>query len=97
MVTSQEIKKIAALAKLHVADEEIVSLTKEMSEIIKFADEVSLAAATADITELEADEGEALREDITEPSMDSETILMNSSLSGNGFFVVKDKAGKLYE
>ena len=44
MVTKEEIMKIAILSKLSVEEDEIDKLTKDMSEIISFADTINNAA-----------------------------------------------------
>ncbi len=42
-ITRKEIEHVAALAKLYLSEEEILSYEKEMSAIIEFADKLSEA------------------------------------------------------
>ena len=89
MVTHEEILKIANLAKLSVAPEELDGLTKDMNEIIGFADTIS--AATDEDADFDNINGlsNALREDVPVPSYDREEILKNAGNAEDGYFVVR--------
>jgi aspartyl-tRNA(Asn)/glutamyl-tRNA(Gln) amidotransferase subunit C len=90
MITHEDILKIAKLAKLSVKETEIEQLTKDMSEIIKFADTINTAVEDKDE---EFDDinniVNAYHEDEVIKSFDKEEILKNSESVGNGCFVVK--------
>lgn len=89
MVTHEEILKIANLAKLSVAPEELDGLTKDMNEIIGFADTIG-AAAPGDAG---FDGGTGLsnvfREDVVVPSCGREEILKNAECREDGYFLVR--------
>jgi aspartyl-tRNA(Asn)/glutamyl-tRNA(Gln) amidotransferase subunit C len=86
MITHDELRKIAALAKLSLDGEDMAALADDIGGIIEFAD----AVAGADIPELEAaeaDERYPLREDEPAGSYDREDILRNAARSRDGYFV----------
>ena len=43
MITKEEIRKIASLSKLYIEEEQLESLTADMTEIIAFADTINSA------------------------------------------------------
>lgn len=90
MVTKEEIMKIAILSKLFVAEDEIDKLTKDMGEIISFADTINNAADEGvefdNINHL----SNAFREDEVVPSYDREKILQNAKDQDDGCFLVKN-------
>jgi aspartyl-tRNA(Asn)/glutamyl-tRNA(Gln) amidotransferase subunit C len=89
MVTHEDILKIANLAKLFVAPEELDGLTKDMNEIIGFADTIS--AATEDVSDFDNINGlsNVFREDTVVPSYDREEILKNAESREDGYFLVR--------
>lgn len=89
MVTHEDILKIANLAKLSVAPEELDGLTKDMNEIIGFADTIS--AAAEDVSDFDNINGlsNVLREDTVVPSYDREEILKNAESREDGYFLVR--------
>lgn len=95
MITKQEVEKLAKLSKLRFTDEELESFTREMTEIIEFADTIN--RNVGDLTsEPEGDrvmEMEQLRDDEVKPSYPNEDILSNAENS-NGFFVVRRNCTK---
>ncbi len=90
MVTHEEILKIANLAKLSVAPEELDSLTEDMNKIIGFADTIN-AASSDKSTDFDNINGlsNVLREDSAEPSYSRDDILKNAEDSEDGYFVVR--------
>lgn len=95
MITKQEVEKLAKLSKLRFTDEELESFTREMTEIIEFADTIN--RNVGDLTsEPEGErmmEMEQLRDDEVKPSYPNEDILSNAENS-NGFFVVRRNCTK---
>ncbi len=90
MVTKEEIMKIAILSKLSVEEDEIDKLTKDMSEIISFADTINNAADVESDFDNINNLSNMLREDEVLPSMDRELILKNAKDSDDGCFMVKN-------
>ncbi len=90
MVTKEEIMKIAILSKLSVEDDEIDKLTKDMSEIISFADTINNAADEGVEFDNINNLSNAFREDEVRPSLDRERILANAKDSDDGCFMVKN-------
>lgn len=89
MVTHEDILSIANLAKLSVAPEELDGLTKDMNEIIEFANTIS--AAATDVSDFDNINGlsNVFREDVPVPSYDREEILKNAESCEDGYFLVR--------
>ena len=88
MVTHEDILKIAKLAKLEVEDSELDGLTKDMNEIISFADTIASVSAQDDINGLE----NVLREDVVQPGLTCDEVLANAEDTDGSSFVVKQHA-----
>ena len=92
MVTHEDVLNIANLAKLYISEEELDALTKEMDNIIAFADTINTATdETSDFDNIN-NLTNAFREDVVVPSYDREQILKNAENQENGYFVVKSRA-----
>lgn len=91
MVTHEEILKIAKLAKLSVSDEELDSLTKDMSEIIGFADTINAVSSADSGFDSVNNLSNVFREDVIVPSYDREEILKNAESQDDGYFLVKKR------
>ncbi len=93
MVTREDIIKIARLAKLSVEEGEIGQLTKDMSEIIRFADTINTAVEDEDV---EFDDissiVNAFHEDEVIQSFHRYEILKNREGGENGCFLVKKRS-----
>ncbi|MDR0818347.1 MAG: aspartyl/glutamyl-tRNA amidotransferase subunit C [Oscillospiraceae bacterium] len=88
MVTQEEIKKIAMLSRLYVADEELDALARDMSDIVAFADQI--ASVEVEAAPLEDGVGlDALRGDVSEPSPDRAEMLSNAKTSDGEYFVLE--------
>ena len=51
MITEEEILEIAVLSKLYVPEEQLEQLTKDMAEILAFADTINTAGAQVEVYE----------------------------------------------
>lgn len=92
MVSKEDIKNIAILSKLYVSDEELQSLTDDMSKILEFADTIN----NADVDGIDFDNinnlSNVLRSDEVKPSFPQSRILENARDSDEGCFLVKKRA-----
>lgn len=88
MITIEELRKLAALSKLHIDDTELASLASELSDLVHFADTISQLEVenTDELTGFTLD---SLREDAVRPSEPVNHILKNAAQSDNGFFVAE--------
>lgn len=95
MITREDIIKIAALAKLRVEEDDIEALTRDMSEIISFADTIS-EAIDSEGTGFEDINGlcNAFHEDEVVQSFGRDEILKNREGGESGCFVVRKRAGQ---
>lgn len=95
MIEEKEIVQLAKLAKLKLSEEEIAALTKDMGEIVTFADKINetlnvVNAAPAERFVRYAD----LREDEVVESFPQDEILSTVVGGDNGFFPVKRRSSK---
>jgi len=93
MVTRDDIIKIAKLAKLSVEETEIEELTKDMAEIIKFADTINSAVEDGELEDFDDINNitNAFHEDEIIESFDRELILKNRDGGLDGCFLVKGR------
>ena len=91
MVTKDEILDIALLSKLHIEDDEIDELTKEMMSIIEFADTVNDFNGEVDEFDNINNLSNVFREDEVVESYTQTEILKNVDGGENGYFPVKKK------
>ncbi len=91
MVTKEEILDIALLAKLSVEEDKLDELTKEMMNIIQFADTIN--AFDGEVQEFDNINSlsNVFREDEVLPSYPREEILKNVGGGENGYFPVKKR------
>lgn len=91
MVTHEDVLKIANLAKLSIKDEELDKLTKEMDNMIAFADTINMASdETSDFDNIN-NLSNAFRKDVVVESFDKEQILKNAESQQNGYFLVRKR------
>lgn len=91
MVTREELLDIALLAKLSVDEEKLDELTKQMMDIIAFADTINTyQGQTGEFDNING-LSNVFREDTVVASYPREQILKNVDGGENGFFPVKKK------
>jgi len=91
MVTHEDVLKIANLAKLSIKEDELDKLTKEMDNILAFADTINTASDEASDFDNINNLSNAFREDVVIPSLDREQILKNAESQQDGYFLVKKR------
>lgn len=91
MVTKEEIMDIALLSKLHIDDDETDDLTKEMMNIIKFADTINGYDGEVEEFDNINNLSNVFREDVVGESFLQSEILKNVDGGENGYFPVKKK------
>ncbi|MDR0490583.1 MAG: hypothetical protein LBH28_04985 [Oscillospiraceae bacterium] len=93
MITSDELTKIAKLAKLSLAGENIDALVADMADIISLAQSI----CDADLSNLDRtweDAPATLRGDVVLPSLPADLILANAAAKREGHFVARTGGGK---
>jgi aspartyl-tRNA(Asn)/glutamyl-tRNA(Gln) amidotransferase subunit C len=90
MITKKEVENLAKLSKLKFTEEELENFTKDMAEIIDFADTINQNIDGLDLaaTNERTAEWDTLREDEVQPSLPNEEILSNAE-GEDGYFVVR--------
>jgi aspartyl-tRNA(Asn)/glutamyl-tRNA(Gln) amidotransferase subunit C len=92
MITYDELKKLAALAKLSLDGEDMDALAKDITSVLEFAD--TIAQATVDLPEGDTEAADwRFREDILRPSLPVEDILQNAGEQQDGYFVARKRGG----
>jgi aspartyl-tRNA(Asn)/glutamyl-tRNA(Gln) amidotransferase subunit C len=92
MLTTEETARIATLAHLDLPAADIERLTRELSKILEYIDQL----AAAPIGEDEADPDTSptpLRSDQVMPSLPLSDVERNAPLFGDGFFLVPKVIG----
>ena len=89
MITKETVKQVASLARLHVADEELVTFTKNLEGILNYVDQLSKVDVTnvkptSHVLELE----NVYREDKLRPSLTQEEVMSFAIEKHNGSFKV---------
>lgn len=91
-ITEEEVRKVARLGNLTLADDEVVRLSHDMDEILTHIDKLNELDTTgvepmAQVL-FDAEETATLREDIERTPLGSEAAVANAPLSGNGYYKV---------
>ena len=89
MVTHEDVLQMARLSKLYIKEEELDALTKDMDNIIAFAETISAAQCEQTNFDNINNLSNVLREDVVVPPYDREEILKNAESQDEGYFLVK--------
>ena len=92
MVTHEDVLQMARLSKLYIKEEELDALTKDMDNIIAFAETISAAQCEQTNFDNINNLSTVLREDVVVPSYDREEILKNAESQDEGYFLVKRRS-----
>ena len=92
MVTREDVLQMARLSKLYIKEEELDALTKDMDNIIAFAETISAAQCEQTNFDNINNLSNVLREDVVVPSYDREEILKNAESQDVGYFLVKRRS-----
>ena len=92
MVTREDVLQMARLSKLYIKEEELDALTKDMDNIIAFAETISAAQCEQTNFDNINNLSNVLREDVVVPSYDREEILKNAESQDEGYFLGKRRS-----
>ena len=92
MVTREDVENIAILSKLFVAEDELDSLTKQMQDIVDFADTINNAPDSGEEFDNINNLSNVFREDVVVESLPSEEILRNAPEQAENHFLVRNHA-----
>ena len=92
MVTREDVLQMVRLSKLYIKEEELDALTKDMDNIIAFAETISAAQCEQTNFDNINNLSNVLREDVVVPSYDREEILKNAESQDEGYFLVKRRS-----
>ena len=92
MVTHEDVLQMARLSKLYFKEEVLDALTKDMDNIIAFAETISAAQCEQTNFDNINNLSNVLREDVVVPSYDREEILKNAESQDEGYFLVKRRS-----
>lgn len=91
MVTREDVENIALLSKLFVPEKELDALTKDMQEIIDFADTINNASESGESFDNINNLSNVFREDEVVESYKSEEILKNAPEQAEQHFLVRNR------
>jgi aspartyl-tRNA(Asn)/glutamyl-tRNA(Gln) amidotransferase subunit C len=91
-LTDEEVRYVADLANLRLADEEVVRMSHDLGQILTHIDQLN-ELDTADVEPMAQvlfgeDEIATLREDVPHTPLGNEDALANATASGAGYFKV---------
>ena len=89
MITEKDIRDIAKLSSLYIADEDIGKFTKDMQEMADFAQMVKAFDTDCDALKKAEETFCDLREDEIKPSCTLDEVLMNAEKSKDGYFLLR--------
>ncbi len=92
MVTREDVLQMARLSKLYIKEEELDALTRDMDNIIAFAETISAAQCEQTDFDNISNLSNVLREDVVLPSYSREEILKNAESQDEGYFLVKKRS-----
>lgn len=91
-LTESQVRGIADLANLHLSEDEIARMARDLDEILTHVDKLNeLDTSTVEPMAqvlFEAGATASLREDVEVTPLDNATALGNAALAGAGFFKV---------
>ena len=90
MVTKQDVENIAILSKLFFFFYELDDLTKQMQEIVEFADAINNAPDSGEEFDNINNLSNVFREDVVVESLPSEEILKNAPEQAEDHFLVRN-------
>ncbi|MCI0617875.1 Asp-tRNA(Asn)/Glu-tRNA(Gln) amidotransferase subunit GatC [bacterium] len=93
-ITIEEVKHVAALAKLSFSDEELAKIAKELDAIVGYVEQLKeLNVDEVPPTSHVLDLHNVFREDKTEPWLTTEEALQNAPAKKMGYFSVPKVIG----
>ena len=87
-ITSDEVRRIAALARLQISDEEAAALASDLDRIVAYIDSLAEVELPDDAESLTYFDQDVHREDRTGECLDREAALRNSPHTDGVYFVV---------
>ncbi|MBW7883414.1 MAG: Asp-tRNA(Asn)/Glu-tRNA(Gln) amidotransferase subunit GatC [Caldilineaceae bacterium] len=89
-LTTDEVRHVAELAKLHLTEEEVALYAEQLSAILDYAEtlqqvDTSHVPPTPYVLPLD----NVMRDDVPEPSLSNEAALANAPDQADGFFRVR--------
>ena len=86
-IKKEDIKHIANLSMLNLSDEEIEKYTKDMEQIVNFANKVNeIDTSSTEISAFSNDNVNVFRKDEIVQTVDKETLLQNAPSQEDGMF-----------
>jgi aspartyl-tRNA(Asn)/glutamyl-tRNA(Gln) amidotransferase subunit C len=88
-ISKQEVERVAKLARLEITEGEKDSLSRQLSSILTYIEELKSWDTTGiEPTATVLEQTNVLREDLAKPSLPVERALMNAPGSDGGYFRV---------
>ncbi len=88
-ISQKDVKKIAALARLNIKDNDLESYQHHLQDVLNYVQKLNeLDTDNVEPTYYVQEAKNVLREDEVKPSLSQEDALKNAPEESNGFFVV---------
>ncbi|MCD8048111.1 MAG: Asp-tRNA(Asn)/Glu-tRNA(Gln) amidotransferase subunit GatC [Clostridia bacterium] len=88
-ISISDVEHVAKLARLHLTEDELHAMQKDLGDIIEFADTLnSLDTEGVNPSAHAVAVQNVLREDETKESFDREKLLMNAPMQEDGCYIV---------
>jgi aspartyl-tRNA(Asn)/glutamyl-tRNA(Gln) amidotransferase subunit C len=89
MITREDVKHIADLARLKLTEGELEEYTRQLSAIIGYMDELNaIDTSGVEPTCFVVPGHDPQRDDVVQPSLDQDEAMKNGPMVKNGFFAV---------
>ncbi len=90
MISKEDVKKLAELARIEVSEEEQVSLAKDMESILGYVSELSSVPGISEEMVLEENRNRFREDDNADPAgLYTDKILKDAPRTENGYILVK--------
>lgn len=89
-ITEEEVRYVAALANLSLTEEEVARLRRDLDGILTHIDRLNAidVDGVEPMSQVLFGGGDALRDDLVQPSLDNQSALANAPQPGGGYFKV---------
>jgi len=86
-ITRDEVRKLAEISRIHVNEEDVASLARDMEQVLEHASSLQEVAQRSDVSMLRSTPRNTLRADVRE-QWDTQALLDQAPEEDNGYYVV---------
>jgi len=86
-ITRDEVRKLAEISRIHVNEEDVALLARDMEQVLEHASSLQEVAQRSDVSMLRSTPRNTLRTDVRE-QWDTQALLDQAPEEDNGYYVV---------